>query len=224
MDDLEINIDDLFNSQVEDEEIPEDKHEQDNTMTKAVSERINTVRKQTETDTQEKIAKELGFDSYEDLKKAKEQKMFEDAGIDADDERQKALVDKLVDERLAADPRIKKVEEFEKAEKARFVSSQLKEIEGMTGEKYTSVDDLPKEVLDMWGKIGNLKQAFLAVKGEEILARPAKNVSSFTHLGDMGSGSLGTKARALTEEEKRLYRMVNPDITEEELSKKTIEQ
>lgn len=221
-DELNISIDDLFKDQ-EPEVQPQEttSEESEPNMTKAVSERINTVRKKTEAETQEKIAKELGYDSYQAMQKANEQKMLRDAGLD--EEEIGAVVEKLVQKRLAEDPRLKKLEQIEANEKANFVTAQLKEINKL-GNNFASIDELPKETLDMWEKIGDLKQAYLATQGEALLNRRYANQDkgSLKHLASPDQSNVGTKARKLTESEKAIWRSVFPDITEEELSKKTM--
>ena len=117
---------------------------------------------------------------------------------------------------------IKKLEDLERAERNNFVKSQLNDISELADETYTNVNQLPKDVLALWEKTGNLKQAYLAVKGEELLKNKTKqNKGSLTHLASPNGGSTSNKTRGLTEEEKAIYRSVMPDITEEELSKKT---
>ena len=112
---LDINIDDLFNDP--DETTQTDKQEeksnpQNEEMTKAVSERINTVRKKTESETENRVAKELGYESYEDLRKANEKKLLKDAGLDENDTELMSVLEKVVEKRISEDPRMKKLEEY----------------------------------------------------------------------------------------------------------------
>ena len=162
---LDIDIDDLFKDpegSQPDEEKEEKPSQPNEEMTKAVSERINTVRKKAESETEERVAKELGYDSYEAMRKANENKLLKSAGIDETDEELMAAINKIVEQRINDNPRMKKLAEIEEDEKNKFVKAQLKEINEMTGNKFTSIDELPKETLDMWGKIGNLSQAYFA--------------------------------------------------------------
>lgn len=225
---LDITIDDLFKDDFELNQ-PETDNQEDKDLdnkdekptTEAVSKRINEVRKKTELETQDKIAKELGFESYADLQKSKEKQLIKDAGLDEEDV--SAVVDKLVEKRLASDPRFKKLEEYEEIEKRQFVDSQLKEINKLTGNNFTSVEDLPQDTLKMWEKTGNLKQAYLATRGEELLLKneSIKQNGTLAHLANHSGNGTHTKSRPLSEEEKAIWRSVMPDITEEELSKKT---
>ena len=147
-----------------------------------------------------------------------------DAGLDTDDKELMAVIDKIVEERLSNDPRIKKVDDYEARQKQKFVDAQLEQINTFAGSNYTSIDQLPKDTLAMWEKTGNLKQAYLATHGEELLTKKSSshNKGSLTHLADNGSSNSGKKARYLTDEEKDIYRSVLGDyVNEDDLAKKT---
>ena len=228
-DQYNFNIEELFKDDpTEEVDNQDDQNTQEDTtvenkeMTKAVSDRINIVRKKTEMETEERVAKEFGYESYSAMLKAKESKLLKDAGLD--EEETSSIVNKLVEQRLANDPRLKKLAEIENREKKDFVTSQLKEISKMSGTNFTSIDQFDKDVLNLWEKTGNLKQAYLAVKGEELLAKKtAKNTGSLDHLAGTSNGNGSSlKTRALTAEEKEIYRSVLGDrYNEEEISKIT---
>ena len=226
---LDLNIDDLFKDPEEtvtetDNQVDNSEESSDDTnvMTEAVTKRINTVRRKTEIETQDRIAKELGYNSYAELQKAKEKDLLKNAGLD--EEEVASVVEKIVEKRIAEDPRFKRLEEIEAQEKNNFVNSQLKEINKLAGTKYSSIEELPQDTLSLWEKTGNLKQAYLATQGEALLNRDLsyKQSGSLAHLASPGNSPTGSKVRALTEEEKAIYRSVMPDITDEELSKKTV--
>lgn len=195
----------------------------ENVMTKAVSKRINEVRQKTESDTKDAIAKELGYDSYSDMKKKREQKIIEEAGFNSEETNK--LLNKLIEERLANDPRIKKLEDFERKEKDLFVSNQLKEISALTGQNITDLKQLPDDVLKLWEKTGNLKQSYLAIQGEELLKNATKNrnssVSELRHLANPSNTS-NRNVRPLTDSEKEFYRSIIGDISDDELNAKVI--
>lgn len=229
MENLELNIEDLFKDPVEEtnEEIPASENTEtteikSETTTEAVSKRINEVRKKTESETEERIAKDLGYNSYSELLKDKEKSLLKSAGLD--DEEVSAIVEQLVEKRFQSDPRMKKLEQLELDEKKEFVTSQLKEINTLSGNNYTSIDQLPKETLELWEKTGNLKQAYLATKGEELITKSKSTAYKGTldHLVNPGTGTSSSKTRLLTEDEKAIFRAVLGDYAnEEELSKKT---
>lgn len=240
-DTIELNVDDLFtdNLNLDDTNNTNDTNDTNNTLeptdtkkkeadiiTKAVSERINEVKRKTELETKNNIAKDLGYNSYDEMIKSREDKekkqLLEEAGIDSSKETEE-LIEKLVEKRLANNPKLKKLEEYENKEKINFVNSQLQEINKLTGGNIKDVSELPQETLALWEKTGNLKQAFLATQGEQLLL---KNLSSnkngtLNHLANPNNNS-GTRVRALTAEEKEMYRSIISDISEEELNKKTM--
>ena len=231
IDENTFNIDDLFKDSDSDDididtdstTIEEQENQDKNEMTKAMSNRINEVRHKTEVETQNKIAKDLGYESYDAMIKAQEKKELQDAGYD--DAEAEATINKIIEKRLANDPRLKRLEEYENRDKEKFVQGQLNEINKLTGSNFTDISQLPEDTLKMWEKTGNLKQAYLATKGEELLSKSSSYVQkgSTAHMASANNGNISTKTRALTEEEKSIYRGVLGDyITEDELSKITM--
>lgn len=216
---IDINVDELFEDDTPEE--TETSSAEEKETTEGVAKRINEVRRKTENDTKNSIAKDFGFDSYDEFLKAKDKQTMEKAGLDEDTQ---TLIDKLVDEKIARDPRIKRLEEIENKEKEKFVEKQLSEINKL-GYNFKDISQLPKDTLDMWEKIGDLKKAFVATNADEILSKKQTNnfdKGSTNHLASP-SGANSVKTRGLTEEEKNVWRMVFPEMSDEELNKKTIE-
>ena len=220
------SIDDLFKDPVDSEEVKteqkEESEESKQDSTHAVSQRINEVRKKAESETEERIAKSLGYESYAQMLKANEQEEMKKAGLDS--EELSTLIDSLVEKRLANDPRMKKLAEIEADEKTQFVEKELKAINSISDIKYESVKDLPEETLKLWEITGNLKQAFLATEGEKLLNK-SKSINmqgSTSHLASSSNGANGSKTRPLNSNEKDIYRMVLGEYySEDEITKKT---
>ena len=98
----------------------------------------------------------------------------------------------------------------------------------MTDGKITKLDQLPKEVIDVWKQTGDLKKAYLQVEGENLIlaARRAQSQGSVNHMATPQSGTsqIPTDRRLLTEDEKRVWKLFNPQMTEEELNKQTVKK
>lgn len=223
---LDLDIDDLFRDPDENNDEPTEQNtsngNEPSEETKAVSERINIVKRKTQTETRDEVAKEFGYANYAEMQKAKEKQMLRDKGLD--EEETAALVEQLVEKRFANDPRFKRLEEIEANEKTNFVNAQLKEINKLTGDNFTDVKDLPDDTLKLWEKTGNLKQAYLATHGEELLNKRAagRASGSLEHLGTASMTGNSTKTRGLSDEEKSIWKSVLGDyITDDELNKKT---
>ena len=228
---LNINIDELFKDTEESQ--PQEntsndtedskKSDEPSQMTKHMTERINSVRRKTEVETQEKIAKELGYASYSELLKEKEQNLIREQGYNPEDIEK--LVEPLLEKRLANDPRFKKLEEIEQREKEDYIKEQLAKINKVSDVKYNSVNDLPQDTIELWSKGVDLHKAYLATAGENILLKRANvsNKGTLNHLADSSSNGVSTgKVRALTEDEKNFYKSIMPYVTDEELAKKTV--
>ena len=213
----DLDIDDLFKDPAEDPSTPAKLDPSQ--MTEAMTARINEVRAKAETETMEKIAKDLGFTSYEELQKAKENELIEKHGYDPKDI--EAMIEPLLAQRLADDPRLQKLAKYEARERDAYIQSQLAEINKATGQQL-KVEDLPQDTLDLWAKGVELKQAYYATQGEAIITKgiSQSQQGSLRHLAP-GSGAGSIKTRKLTDEEKDMWRSIVPSITEEELSKKT---
>ena len=232
--DIELSVDDLFKDPEEsltreepsttksEDKADTDSKSEDDGMTERVKNRIKEVRRKAEQDTQEKIAKELGYNSYSEMLKAKESKLIKEHGFDEEDVEK--LLTPLLEARLAADPRFKKLEEIEQREKESYITEQLKAINTISGNKFKSVEDLPDTTLKLWAKGVELEEAYLATAGKELLTKNAAKAQKggLEHLAQASSNG-GTKKRGLTEYEKEMYRSIMPDITEEELNSKMID-
>jgi len=168
------------------------------------------------------IAKSLGYSSYDELVKSRENKLLEDKGLDP--EQVSPAIEEIVKKRLDEDPRMKELEELRKEKIKEFGKKELAEITALTGGEITRLEQLPKEVLDLWKTEGSLKSAYMKLEGEKLITkiRSEQSKGSTSHL-QSPSGStntLPTDKRPLSEEEKQIYKFFNPNITDEELSKK----
>lgn len=188
---------------------------------KAFSIRLNEER--------EKIAKEAGFESYDDMRKQNEKKKLEDKGLDPDVA--SPVLEELVKQRVEQDPRIKEYEVLKKKEEERqfkeWCDKELKQLNTLTEGQIKSMSDVPQDVVKLSEKTGSLKSAYLQLHGEELINQMKLKQSSqdskgsTTHLVQpKESGSSSVKTRPLTIEERRAYKMINRNITDEELDKK----
>jgi hypothetical protein len=187
---------------------------------KAFSIRLNEER--------EKIAKEAGFNSYEDMKKKRELKQMEDKGLDTDVAA--PLIDDLVKQRLENDPRIKRLEELEKKEKDRefqeWTKKQLTEVNAIPGVNFKTIADIPQDVIKLSESLGSVKKAYMALHGDTVLKnldtkqKSDESKGGTSHLAQPdGQGGTVPQTRPLTEAERKAYKMVVRGITDDELDK-----
>lgn len=186
--------------------------------TKAFAKRLNEMRVKERED----IAKAMGFESYEVMMKDRDTKLMESKGLDP--EQVAPIVEQLVKERIDNDPRMKELETLRKKQVKEYGEKELAEITKLTGGEITKLEQIPKDVLDLWTKKGSLKAAYLELKGEELIlkAQSAQSKGSTDHLKTpSGEKKQPTGERPLTDEEKKRYKFFNPGISDEELNKKT---
>lgn len=188
---------------------------------KRLSEKTEQVRKQE----REAIAKELGYASYEDMIKSRERKTIEDRGLDPDEV--SPVIDELVKARLDNDPRMKELETLRQRQVEEFGKRELAEITKLTDGEITSLAQLPKEVLELWKKKGSLKSAYLELEGEKLIlkARREQSKGSTSHLANpAGVTTPPSNKRPLTNSEKQMWKYFNPQMTDEEINKITVDK
>lgn len=195
--------------------------------TKAFAHRLKEKTEQAVAAERERIATSLGYASYADMENSKQKKMLEQEGLDP--EQVQPIVDKLVQERLANDPRMKELEGYRQRQAEEFAKRELAQLSELTGIKYNSLDDLPKDVIEDWRKTGSLKKSYISLHGEELItqARNAAAKGITTHMAppEGAPAPITTvKKRLLTEEEKQVWKIFNSKLTDEELDKKEIEE
>ena len=174
----------------------------------------------------EEIAKSLGFQSYAELQKANEKKIIEEGGYDP--EELAPIVDKVVQKRLSEEPMLKELEGYRQEQVNAWAQRELAELKELTGGKITKLEDVPKDVIELWKTKGSLKTSYLELKGEELIKETRAAVNgeqskgSTSHLkspsGTPPANELLTK-RPFTEKEREIYKMFNPNVTDEQLSK-----
>lgn len=165
------------------------------------------------------VARELGYDNYEALQKAKTEKLIASKGFNPKDVEE--VINPIVEARINSDERIKKLEMYEAREKAQYIESALSSINDTTGQNL-KLDDLGKDTIELWEKGIELEQAYYATRGKELInTRGSNNRGTLNHMVNV-SGAGRPKTRGLTEAEKDIWRSVSPDVSEEELAKKTI--
>ena len=198
---------------------PEQK--EDVTQTQAFAHRLKEEKDKARKEARDEIATALGYESFEALQKSRENKLLEDKGLDP--EQVNPIVDELVKQRLDNDPRMKELEALKQQQVRAFAEKELKDISTLTGEQYTSLDQLPKDVIEDWKTSGSLKSSYIKLHGEELIikARKAQTQGSTQHLqSTAGSAPTPTDTRPMTDREKAIYKFFNPGVKDEELDKK----
>lgn len=193
--------------------------------TKVFAKRLREKTEKAVAEERERIAKELGYDSYDAMQKRKESKMLEESGLDP--EEVSPVVDKIIEERLKNDPRMKELDSYRQKQMQEFAKQELEQIKELTGGAVTTMEQIPSDVLEHWKTSGSLKKSYITLHGEELIAQ-ARRVApkpSTTHLqSPSGSPPTPSDVRPLTAEEKKVWKLFNPQMSEEELNKKTIKK
>ena len=193
--------------------------------TKAFAQRLKESTAKAVAAEREAIAKSLGYASYDELQKDREKKVFEDNGLDQSVVN--PVIEELVKQRIDNDPRMKELEGYRQRQLQEFGRKELAELKELTGGQITSMAQLSRNVLDEWAKSGSLVDAYMKVEGRNLIKnlRNEQNKGTTSHLQNP-SGTTGAPSgkRFLTEDEKKVWKMFNPKMSEDELNKKLIDK
>lgn len=191
--------------------------------TKAFAKRLKESTDKARREEREAIAKSLGYESYDDMQKKQEKKLYEDKGLDPEDV--SPIVEQIVKQRLENDPRMLELSKLRDQQLQEFGKRELAEITQLTGGEITSLAQLPKEVIDLWKTKGSLKKAYLEVEGEKLISkiRSEQSKGSTSHMQNPGGSTPPTaKQRHLTAEERAMWKQFHPHMTDEDLNKKMV--
>lgn len=202
-------------------ETPPTNETEDVTKTQSFARRLKEEKEKAYKEAQNEIAASLGYSSYDELQKHKQNRLLEEKGLDP--ELVNPVVDEIVKKRLAEDPRMKELEELKQRQITEFAKKELEDVNKLAGTNFASLEEVPKDVIEDWKKTGSLKKSYINLHGEELIlkARSEASKGSTTHLNNpSGAAPEGKAKRHLTDEEKRLWKFFNPNMTDEELNNK----
>ena len=204
-------------------EKPDTSKGNDVTTTQSFAKRLRESTEKARQEERESIAKSLGYDSYDAMQKAREKRYMTDKGLDVDEV--SPVIDEIVKQRLENDPRMKELETLRNREVIEFGKKELAEITKLTGGEITALSQLPKEVIESWKQKGSLVKAYMEHEGVNLVnkIRSEHSKGSTSHLANpTGTSNGGVTQRHLTNEEKQMWKLFHPSITEEELNKKMV--
>ena len=196
------------------------------TETQAFAHRLKEATNKARNEEREAIAKSLGYESYADMQTKREAELLRDKGFDP--EEVSPVIDELVKKRLAEDPRMQELDSYKAERMNTWAKQQLTELKELTGGKIATMADVPNDVLELWKTKGSLKAAYIELHGEALIRETRAGVASGQSRGSTSHMNSpqgtpppagGANKRPFTAEEKAIYKMFNPDVTDEQLNK-----
>lgn len=196
------------------------------TETQAFAHRLKEATNKARNEERENIAKSFGYESYADMQAKREAKLLEEKGLDPEDV--SPVVEQIVKQRIAEDPRLKELGLYREERVNAWAQQEMAELKEFTGGKISDLKDVPKDVIELWKTKGSLKGAYIELYGEKLIREMRAGIASEqtrSTTGHMQSPS-GTPApntnsnkRPFTAKEREVYKLFNPGVTDEEISK-----
>lgn len=196
------------------------------TETQAFAHRLKEATEKIRKEEREGLAKSLGYEDYVTMQKTHEKNLLEEKGLDA--AYVAPIIEQIVSKRLAEDPRLKELEGYRQQKINDWAQKELIELKELTDGKVSKLEDVPKEVVELWKTKGSLKAAYLELQGETLIrearasAAGGQSRGSTNHLKSptgMTAPVIDSSKRPFTKEEQDIYMLFNPDVTAEQLSK-----
>lgn len=188
--------------------------------TKAYSDRLNKDREKIKTDLKLDIAKQAGYETWEDYNNHQIDSKIVDKGLDAE------VVKPFLKDLIKSDPEyqegIKYKKEKEAVESQIWATQEVKKLNEKYGTSINSIQELDAKVIELWNGGMTLEKAFASENTDKIveLAVKRNNISSGKeHLkGSIGGGS-GAISKSLSNIEMDKFRRYNPTATDEDIQK-----
>lgn len=196
------------------------------TETQAFAHRLKEATSKARNEERESIAKSLGYESYADMQQKREAELLRNKGFDPDEV--SPVVNQLVEQRLAEDPRLKEFDSFKQQRVNDWAQKELAELKEFTDGKIATLADVPKDVIELWKTKGSLKAAYIELHGESLIREMRAGIASEQSRGSTGhlASPQGTPAtpgsnnrRPFTAKEREIYKLFNPGVTDAEIAK-----
>lgn len=196
------------------------------TETQAFAHRLKEATNKARNEERESIAKSLGYESYADMQQKREAQMLEEKGLNPEDV--SPVVEQIVQQRLAEDPRLKELDSYRQERVNAWAKKELAELSELTQGKVSKLEDVPKDVIELWKTKGSLKGAYLELHGETLIREmqtgiaSGQNRSTTSHMASPQGAPApadNSNKRPFTPKEREVYKLFNPDVTDEQLSK-----
>lgn len=209
-----------------DTSVSENKDEKKVTETQAFAHRLKEATNKARNEERESIAKSLGYESYAEMQQKREAQMLEEKGLDPEDV--SPVVEQIVKQRIAEDPRLKELDAYREERVNAWAQKELAELSEFTDGRISTLNDVPKDVIELWKTKGSLKAAYLELHGEKLIREMRAGIASGQTRGSTGhmkspqgapGAGVNSDKRPFTAKEREIYRLFNPDVTDEQLSK-----
>jgi len=187
-------------------------------QTKAFAKRLKEEVEKARTSERENIAKSYGYESWEDFNKHQTDSKLLDSGLDPE------TVRPVLKDLIQSDPDyiegIRYKQEKQKLEADIWAEQELQRMNSKLGTSLKDVSELDEKTVELWNKGMSLEQAYVSQHFEELQQKAIASTKSSIgsgkeHLSNNTNSSTTGVTRELSAEEMRIFKRINPDMSDE---------
>lgn len=177
-------------------------------QTKAFAARLKEEKSKAKLEAREEIAKEFGYNSWDEYSNAQTTNKLLDKGLDPES------VLPVIKEIIKGDPDYQKAMEYkareEALEKEMFATNSLKALNEKFGTSYKNISELDEETIKMWNEGATLEKAYAANNWEKIRDNAIKSSveTGKSHLTTVTGGNSQSTEKVLTDEQLRAFQQI----------------
>lgn len=177
-------------------------------QTKAFAKRLKEETEKVRNNEREEIAKQFGYNSWQEYVDAQTNNKLLDNGLDPE------AVRPMLQDLIKNDPQYIEAMKFkaekEELEKELFASNSLQDLNNKFGLSYKSINELDSDTIDMWNKGIPLEKAYAANNWEKIQQMAVKQAASKdngkSHMKTVTGSNMQTTYKEPTKDELSVFR------------------
>lgn len=221
---FENDLEGLFNEPVEEPASPaeETKSSEDVTTTQAFSKRLKEettkIKQEVRDEERKNIAESFGYDNWDEFVKTQTDNKMLDKGFDPEEVRPLFESFKKNDPEYQEAMKYKK--EKEELEQQIWAQNCLKDLNSKFGTTFTDIKQLDEGTIDLWNQGVSLDKAYAANNYEKLTHKQEvkqPQLKGTEHMTQTSSSAAATAPDKVSNEEMRIYKMLMPNASEQDI-------
>lgn len=187
-------------------------------QTKAFAKRLKEEVEKARTSERENIAKSYGYENWEEFNKAQTDSKLLDNGLDPETVR--PVLQKLIQSDPDYLEGIRYKQEKQKLEADIWAEQELARMNSKLGTSVKSINELDPQTIELWNNGMSLEKAYVSQHYDELKENTIASTKSAIgsgkeHLSSVSKSPAPGLEREISAEELKIFKRINPDMSEE---------